>query len=48
MRISGYSSSDAGRVVRDVVEELGLWEHRNKYFYQLSGGTRKKVELAKV
>lgn len=47
-KISGYSSSDARRVVREVMEELGLWEHRNKYFYQLSGGTRKKVELAKV
>ena len=47
-KISGYSGSDARRVVREVMEELGLWEHRNKYFYQLSGGTRKKVELAKV
>ncbi|MEM1635273.1 MAG: ABC transporter ATP-binding protein [Thermosphaera sp.] len=47
-KISGYSSSEAKSVVRDVMEELGLWEHRNKYFYQLSGGTRKKVELAKV
>lgn len=47
-RIVGYSSSDARRIVQDVVELLGLWEHRNKQFYQLSGGTRKKVELAKV
>lgn len=47
-RVVGYSMSDAKRVVREVMELLGLWEHRNKQFYQLSGGTRKKVELAKV
>lgn len=47
-RIVGYSSSDAKRIVREVMELMGLWEHRNKQFYQLSGGTRKKVELAKV
>ncbi|MEM1638778.1 MAG: ABC transporter ATP-binding protein [Desulfurococcaceae archaeon] len=47
-RIVGYSMSDAKKIVREVMELLGLWEHRNKQFYQLSGGTRKKVELAKV
>jgi ABC-2 type transport system ATP-binding protein len=47
-RVVGYSREEAKRVVREVMELLGLWEYRNKYFYQLSGGTRKKVELAKV
>lgn len=47
-RVVGYSSEEAKEVVREVMELLGLWEYRNKYFYQLSGGTRKKVELAKV
>lgn len=47
-RIVGYSSSEAKAIVKEVMELLGLWEHRNKQFYQLSGGTRKKVELAKV
>ncbi|ADV64411.1 ABC transporter ATP-binding protein [Desulfurococcus mucosus] len=47
-KVVGYSGEEARRVVREVMEALGLWEHRNKYFYQLSGGTRKKVELAKV
>lgn len=47
-RVVGYSSSEAKKVVKEVLELLGLWEHRNKYFYQLSGGTRKKIELAKV
>jgi ABC-2 type transport system ATP-binding protein len=35
-------------VVKEVMERLGLWEHRKKQFYQLSGGTRKKLEVAKV
>lgn len=47
-RVVGYSTSEAREVVKNVMEVLGLWEHRNKYFYQLSGGTRKKVEIAKV
>jgi len=37
-KVVGYSSSDAKKVVREVMEMLGLWEHRSKYFYQLSGG----------
>ncbi|MEM4871038.1 MAG: ABC transporter ATP-binding protein, partial [Thermofilaceae archaeon] len=41
-KIVGYSSSGAKQVVREVMEKLELWEHRNKQFYQLSGGTRKK------
>ncbi|MEM3457707.1 ABC transporter ATP-binding protein [Thermofilum sp.] len=47
-RVVGYSSSEAKQVVRDVMEQLDLWEHRKKQFYQLSGGTRKKLEIAKV
>ncbi|MCC6061799.1 MAG: ABC transporter ATP-binding protein [Desulfurococcales archaeon] len=47
-RVIGYSMSDARRVVREVMEMLDLWEHRNKMFSELSGGTRKKVEVAKV
>ncbi|PLJ78491.1 ABC transporter ATP-binding protein [Infirmifilum sp. SLHALR2] len=47
-RVMGYSSGEAKEVVRDVMERLNLWEHRKKQFYQLSGGTRKKLEIAKV
>jgi ABC-2 type transport system ATP-binding protein len=47
-RVVGYSFNDAKKVVKGVMESLGLWEYRNKYFYQLSGGTRKKVEIAKI
>jgi len=47
-QVVGYSANEARKVVREIMEDLGLWEHRNKYFYQLSGGTRKKIEIAKV
>jgi len=46
--IVGYSMGDARRVVREVMEELGVWEYRNKMFSELSGGNKKKVELAKL
>ncbi|MEM1526533.1 MAG: ABC transporter ATP-binding protein [Ignisphaera sp.] len=47
-KVVGYSSTEAKSVVKEVMDDLGLWEHRNKYFYQLSGGTRKKIEIAKI
>ncbi len=46
--VVGYSMSDARKVVRQVMEDLGVWEYRNKMFSELSGGNKKKVELAKV
>jgi ABC-2 type transport system ATP-binding protein len=46
--VVGYSMGDARKVVRDVMEDLEVWEHRNKTFAELSGGSKKKVELAKI
>ncbi|HWQ17559.1 MAG TPA: ABC transporter ATP-binding protein [Sulfolobales archaeon] len=46
--VVGYSMSDARKVVRQVMEDLGVWEYRNKMFSELSGGNKKKVELAKL
>ncbi|MCS7104033.1 MAG: ABC transporter ATP-binding protein [Thermofilaceae archaeon] len=46
--IVGYTSHEAKNVVKETMERLNLWEHRKKQFYQLSGGTRKKLEIAKV
>ncbi|MEZ0290798.1 MAG: ABC transporter ATP-binding protein [Sulfolobales archaeon] len=47
-RVVGYSVSEARTVVREVMENLDLWEHRNKMISELSGGNRKKIEIAKV
>lgn len=46
--VVGHSMGDARRVVREAMEALGIWEYRNKLFSELSGGTKKKVELAKI
>ncbi|MEN2999586.1 MAG: ATP-binding cassette domain-containing protein [Acidilobaceae archaeon] len=46
--VVGYSLLDARRAVREIMEELEIWEHRGKLFSELSGGTRKKVEIAKL
>ncbi|MEM0365638.1 MAG: ATP-binding cassette domain-containing protein [Acidilobaceae archaeon] len=46
--VVGYSVIGARRVIRDIMEELDLWEHRGKFISELSGGTRKKVEIAKL
>jgi len=46
--VVGYSMGDAKKVVRDVMEDLDIWEYRNKAFAELSGGNKKKVELAKI
>lgn len=47
-KVVGYSTTEARNIVREVMEDLGIWEHRSRYFYQLSGGTRKKIEIAKI
>jgi len=47
-RVVGYGLFDARRVVREIMERLDLWEYRNKMFSELSGGSRKKVEIAKI
>ncbi len=47
-RVVGYSKQQAREVVKDVMETLGIWEYRNKMISELSGGNKKKVELAKV
>ncbi|MCX8195987.1 MAG: ABC transporter ATP-binding protein [Acidilobaceae archaeon] len=46
--VVGYGLLDARRAVREIMEELEIWEHRGKLFSELSGGTRKKVEIAKL
>jgi len=47
-RICGLRGQELKERVRDVMERLEIWDQRNKFFYQLSGGNRKRVEVAKV
>jgi ABC-2 type transport system ATP-binding protein len=36
------------RVTEEMLKELNLWEARKKYSHELSGGMKKRVEIAKV
>jgi len=47
-KVCGLRGNELKRRVREVMDRLGLWEHRNKLFMELSGGFRKRVEVAKV
>lgn len=47
-KVCGLSTAERKRRVRQVLEDLDMWEHRRKNVHALSGGMRKRVELAKV
>ncbi len=47
-RVCGYSSSEARQVVKEVLTRFDMWEARRKRAFELSGGMRKRVEIAKV
>ncbi len=41
--IRGMSKADARKRTQQVMEELGLWEHKDKFAVDLSGGLRQRV-----
>lgn len=47
-RICGLKGQELKDRVKEVMDRLEIWDQRNKFFYQLSGGNRKRVEIAKV
>ena len=47
-RICGLSGQKLKERVKEVMDRLDIWDLRNKMFYELSGGNRKRVEIAKV
>jgi ABC-2 type transport system ATP-binding protein len=47
-KVCGLSTSERKRRVKHVLEEVRMWEHRKKNVHGLSGGMRKRVEVAKV
>lgn len=47
-RICGLRGQELKERVKEVMERLEIWDQRNKFFYQLSGGNRKRVEVAKI
>jgi ABC-2 type transport system ATP-binding protein len=47
-KVCGLSTEERKRRVKQVLDDLDMWEHRRKNVHALSGGMRKRVELAKV
>lgn len=47
-KVCGLSASERKRQVKWILEELNIWEERRKTVHALSGGTRKRVEIAKL
>ena len=47
-KICGLSTQERKRRVREVLEALDMWEYRHRNVHALSGGMRKRVEIAKV
>ncbi len=47
-KVCGLSTKERKERVKHVLEEVSMWEHRHKNVHGLSGGMRKRVEIAKV
>jgi ABC-2 type transport system ATP-binding protein len=47
-KVCGLSTEERKRRVKEVLNALDMWEPRHKTVHALSGGMRKRVEMAKV
>ena len=47
-KICGLSKEERKRRVKEVLEAVEMWEYRRRAVHALSGGMRKRVEMAKV
>jgi len=47
-KVCGLSTSERKQRVKEVLEAVDMWEPRHKNVHELSGGMRKRVEMAKV
>jgi len=47
-KICGLSTQERKTRVKWALEEVGIWEDRRKSVHALSGGTKKRVEIAKI
>jgi ABC-2 type transport system ATP-binding protein len=47
-KVCGLSTQQRKERVKKVLEEVNMWEHRRKNVHGLSGGMKKRVEIAKV
>ncbi|MDH5450409.1 MAG: ATP-binding cassette domain-containing protein [Candidatus Bathyarchaeota archaeon] len=47
-KVCGLSTQERKKRVKQVLEDVNMWEHRRKNVHGLSGGMRKRVEIAKI
>ncbi|MGD8545171.1 MAG: ATP-binding cassette domain-containing protein [Candidatus Bathyarchaeota archaeon] len=47
-KVCGLSTQERNRRVRQVLEDLNMWDYRKKKVHGLSGGMKKRVEVAKI
>ncbi len=47
-KVCGLSTEERKRRVKEVLDTVDMWEARHKNVHALSGGMRKRVEMAKV
>lgn len=47
-KVCGLSTSERKKRVKDVLTAVDMWEPRRKNVHALSGGMRKRVEMAKI
>lgn len=47
-KVCGLSTSDRKQRVKQILDAVDMWDARNKNIHALSGGMRKRVEVAKV
>lgn len=47
-KVCGLSTQDRKRKVKEILEALEMWEFRHRTVHALSGGMRKRVEVAKI
>jgi len=47
-KVCGLSTQERKKKVKWALEEMNLWDERRKSVHALSGGTKKRVEIAKI
>ncbi|MCW3985245.1 MAG: ATP-binding cassette domain-containing protein [Candidatus Bathyarchaeota archaeon] len=47
-KVCGLSTQERKRRVKQVLEDVNIWDYRKKKVHGLSGGMRKRVEVAKI
>lgn len=47
-KVCGLSTRERKRRVKQVLEHVNMWDHRRKRIHGLSGGMKKRVEVAKI